>query len=155
MPRRSCTGPSPSRRPHTDPEADIPWFFERTVLVESGGRVFAGVVWDRHTIVTVHHGVYDQTEVSVTDARGRDMPAVLAYADPYSDVAVLSAHTGMEPLKMSDAGPGDGVYAVGHPRGKAVRYNRRHNIHAQSRGPPITIQHDAATATGSSGRAAL
>ena len=46
---------------HTDPEADMPWFFERTVPVESGGRVFAGVVWDRHTTVTVHHGVYEQT----------------------------------------------------------------------------------------------
>ena len=135
---------------HTDPEARIPWFFERTVLVESGGRVFAGVVWDRHTIVTVHHGVFNQTGVVVTDARGRDVPAVLVYADPYSDVAVLSAQTGMGPLEMSDAGPGDGVYAVGHPEGRPYAVTGG-IISSVSRGAPITIQHDAATATGSSG----
>ena len=135
---------------HTDPEADIPWFYERTVLVESGGRIFAGTVLDQHTIITVHHGVYNRTDVAVTDARGQDMPAVLVYADPYSDVAVLSAHTGMEPLMMSDAGPGDGVYAVGHPEGRPYAVTGG-IISSVSRGAPITIQHDAATATGSSG----
>lgn len=135
---------------HTDPEADIPWFYERTVLVESGGRIFAGTIWDRHTIVTVHHGVYNQTEVAVTDARGLDVPAVLVYADPYSDVAVLSAHTGMGPLEMSDAGPGDGVYAVGHPEGRPYAITGG-IISSVSRSAPITIQHDATTATGSSG----
>ena len=135
---------------HTDPEADIPWFYERTVLVESGGRIFAGTIWDQHTIVTVHHGVYNQTYVAVTDARGRQMPAVLVYADPYSDVAVLSAHTGMGPLDVSAAGPGDGVYAVGHPEGRPYAVTGG-IISSVSRGAPITIQHDASTATGSSG----
>ena len=135
---------------HTDPEADILWFYERTVLVESGGRIFAGMIWDQHTLVTVHHGVYNQTEVAVTDARGRQVPAVLVYADPYSDVAVLSAHTGMEPLEVSDAGPGDGVYAVGHPEGRPYAVTGG-IISSVSRGAPITIQHDASTATGSSG----
>lgn len=142
--------PEPGADAHTDPEADVPWFFERTVLIQSGGRTFAGIVWDNSTVITAQHGVYNQTEVAVTDARGAALPAAIIYADQYSDVAILSASTGMAPLEMSFAGPGDPVYAVGHPSGRPYVVTGG-IISSVERGPPITIQHDAATATGSSG----
>ena len=135
---------------HTDPNADIPWFFERTVLVQSGGRTLAGIIWDETIIVTTHHGLYNQTEAVVTDVRGNDIPATILYADTYSDVAVLAAYTGMEPLEMSTAGPGDTVYAVGHPAGRPYAITGG-IISSVERHAPITIQHDAATSTGSSG----
>ena len=124
--------------------------FERTVLVESGGRVFAGIIWDPYTIITVSHGVYNRTDITVTDVNGRTLPAILAYADPYSDVAVISSHTGMDVVEMSDAGPGDTVYAVGHPKGRPYAVTGG-IISSVWRDAPVTIQHDAYTATGSSG----
>ena len=51
---------------------------------------------------------------------------------------------------MSDAGPGDGVYAVGHPEGRLYAVTGG-IISSVSRSPPITVQHDAATAACSSG----
>ena len=144
-------GPAePGADAHSDPEAGIPWFFERTVLIESGGRTFAGIVWDGTTIITAQHGVYNQTEVTVTDVWGAALPAAILYADQYSDVAVISARTGMASLEMSAAGPGDPIYAVGHPSGRPYAVTGG-IISSVERGPPVTIQHDAATATGNSG----
>lgn len=135
---------------HTDPEADIPWFFERTVLVESGGKTSAGIIWDQSTIVTTQHGLHNQTHATVTDARGNDVPNVILYADPYSDVAVLHANTGMESLEASTAGPGDAIYVIGHPGGRPYAVTGG-IISSVDRAQPVSVQHDAATFTGNSG----
>lgn len=135
---------------HYEPGSDVPWFFERTVHIESGGRTFAGIVWDGFTIVTAQHGLHNQTDLTVRDARGVELEAVLVHADVYSDVAVLAARTGAEPLEMSAAGPGDAVYAVGHPNGRPYAVTGG-IISSVDRGAPVTIQHDAAVFTGNSG----
>lgn len=131
--------------PHT-----IPWFFERTVHIESDGRVSAGIIWDSYTIITTGHGIYNSTELVVTNVHGDVIPTVLVHTDPYSDVAILTAYTGMPPLIMSNAGPGEQVYAVGHPGGRPYAITGG-IISSVSRGAPASVQHDAATYTGSSG----
>lgn len=135
---------------HTDPDADIPWFFERTVVIRSGSTTFAGIIWDNSTIVTTQHGMNNQTDITVTDARGANVPATVLYADQYSDVAVIHADTRMGRLEASMAVPGDAVYAVGHPGGRPYAVTGG-VISSVERAQPVTIQHDAATFSGSSG----
>lgn len=139
----------PVSEAHTDPNADVPWFFERTVLIDSGGKTSAGIIWDSNTIVTTQHGL-NRTQITVTDARGTELPASVLFMDPYSDVAVLHAATGMEPLEASVAGPGDPVYAVGHPGGRPYAVTAG-VISSVDRPLPVSVQHDAATFTGNSG----
>ena len=141
---------TPAAEAHTDPDAAIPWFFERTVHIESGGNVFAGIIWDGDTIITAQHGLHNRTDMVVSNAHGEEMAAILVYADPYSDVAVITTRTGMGPLELSDAGPGDGVYAVGHPNGRPYAVTGG-IISSVDRGVPVSIQHDAAVFTGNSG----
>ena len=144
------SGPNtPNAEAHTDHDA-IPWFFERTVLIESGGKTSAGIIWDDVTIVTTQHGLLNQTDITVKDVRGEALAAVVVHADIYSDVAVIAALTGMEPLEMSFAGPGDAVYAVGHPGGRPYAVTGG-IISSVDRGAPVSIQHDAAVFTGNSG----
>lgn len=140
---------APASEAHIDPEADVPWFFERTVLIESGGKTSAGIIWDAHTIVTTQHGL-NRSQIGVTDARGVELPASVLFMDPYSDVAVLHAATGMEPLEASTAGPGDPIYAVGHPSGRPYAVTAG-VISSTDRPLPVGVQHDAATFTGNSG----
>ena len=135
---------------HYEPGADTPWFFERTVHIESGGKTSAGIIWNESTIITTQHGLHNQTDITVRDVHGEEMGAVVVHADIYSDVAVIAAFTGMPQVEMSAAGPGDAVYAVGHPSGRPYAVTGG-IISSVDRGAPVTIQHDAAVFTGNSG----
>lgn len=135
---------------YTHAEESVPWFFAQTVHIQSGGNIQAGIIWDANTIVTSSHGIVNNT-IYITDVYGNHIPGTLLIADPYSDVAVILAYTGGEPVRgQLDAIPGQWVYAVGHPKDRpyAVTFGIISSIH---RSLPVSIQHDAVVSTGNSG----
>ncbi len=121
---------------------------ERTVHINSEGRVSAGIILDDSYIVTTRHGISNHTVI--TDSYGNVIDGVVVFTDPYSDVAIISADTDMGPLELSDAGIGERVYAVGHPDGRPYIITAG-VISSTGMGAPVSVQHDAATFSGSSG----
>jgi S1-C subfamily serine protease len=72
-----------------------------------------GVQWRPGLIVTAHHTVEPDREVTVTAADGRALSARVAARDPGLDIAVLRVDAGADALPAPDIGD-DGALRVGH-----------------------------------------
>lgn len=89
-----------------------------TVRVEGRRRLPAtGIVWSSDIIVTAHHVVERGEGISIGLPNGETVDAVLVGRDPSTDIAVLRASTGLNPLAQpnGDLRIGSLVLAVGRP----------------------------------------
>jgi S1-C subfamily serine protease len=84
----------------------------------------SGFVWDNEGhIVTNNHVAGDASEIEVTFADGRTVPAELVGADPDSDLAVIKVDPSglsLQPVLVADSKdvkPGQFVVAIGNPFG--------------------------------------
>ena len=80
----------------------------------------SGVVWDADgVIVTTHHGLEQDTDITVGLPSGEVLPAVLAGRDPGTDIAALRVETGgLKPATWGQADElkvGHLVLALGRP----------------------------------------
>ncbi len=106
--------------------ADIAAILEATgpsvVRVEAGGQVVSGLAWDAETIVTVRHGIDDDSPISVLTADGTTHTAELLGHDPRLDLTFLQVPGAGLPERPAAAStppaPGHIVLTVGRgPRG--------------------------------------
>jgi S1-C subfamily serine protease len=63
----------------------------------------SGLLWNSDVIVTSHHTVQHEEDISVTLANGTKVPAALAGRDPGSDLAVLKLASPVESAKPAHA----------------------------------------------------
>jgi S1-C subfamily serine protease len=152
----SCTGAPPA------PRERIAKVLPSTVRIEFGGSTCAAAAVGRDLLLTAAHCRATQAAYAAVTLDGDRRPAELVRAAPLHDLAVLRVPgASFPPIQFApddSVGPGDTVYAIGHPlqlgwtvsRG-IVSYVGR-EIEQLNNGLPL-IQFDATVHPGSSGGA--
>jgi S1-C subfamily serine protease len=95
---------------------------ESVLRVEARRRLPAtGIAWAENLIVTAHHAVEFEDDISIGRADGERLPATLLGRDPRIDLALLQVDAGLRPATWAgqdDLRAGNLVVALGRPRQK-------------------------------------
>ena len=100
--------------------ADLVEGAARSVLrVDARRRIPAtGIAWSENLIVTAHHVVERDEEISIGTPDGERFDAKLVGRDPRNDLALLRVSASLQPVKRAEAElrAGNLVLALGRPR---------------------------------------